>query len=252
MQRLEKGDEDYSRFPENELSNIQGYLKPDLTPKVKAVDTVTLEDGLTLPEGVTIDDVQDAINRAKLYEGQDFSVQAYITNKIIFDGVEYGGIHVTYDGVHYIGISINHATESSHLTDRNLPKGYKAGSLREQIWSAAFEETLHAARTVSCKQDPNYFIPKSNSAEEFQRYYEQKEEQLVNVALSYVLKEKFGPSACEYHKAVIHAPLAILSTVSPTNRDICSVGRERLPFEHFPHKNQEKPQIFSFLNLTKT
>lgn len=180
-----------------------------LSPDEVVVDPypvmVRVEEGQRLPEGLTAEDLQDAVRKAQSYVGHHYPVTVSVQEKVTTnDGREVFGL---------VGGNPNNVELLISLAKANLAPAHadkwphhRIGSGGEQLWATTFEEAFHAARMLSGEFDPEYYCPPADPNEEqLRRYFDQPEEAMVGDALNGgILKAKFGSAAMVHGKVVLH------------------------------------------------
>lgn len=176
----------------------------------EGLDFVYVDYGLVLPEGLSIEEIYDAIARAKAYQKQEhFHVTAYIKEKVFsIDGKREisGDSNRRAANKHDIRVSLSKINAMASFPSED-PQRFNVGSAAQQLWAVTFEEALHAARRSAGVDDfANYFtVPVNWTNEDLRKYRDQPEEQAIDHALNNgILREKFGPTAVSINKRVLH------------------------------------------------
>jgi hypothetical protein len=165
-------------------------------------DVIYIQQGVSLPSGISIDALKEALTLAKKVENQEsFGLRVFVVDILDKKRPSLCGYFM---GRTDIGISVRGVIESSKY-EGPVP-WYDTAPADQQFWSTAFEEALHAARRATGKDIDPYYRPSPNhSLVEFHKYNSQPIEAVVNETLnSGILKMKFGPTALYLWKRVVH------------------------------------------------
>lgn len=167
-------------------------------------DAIYLDNGVLLPDGMTIADLQDAMDQARKFVGQHISLVAFVRARLERDGVMLGG-HSLGDG-RMIELSVA-STRLSATFPSDLP-GFEPAPARHQLWATAFEEAMHSARKAAGKdQEPYFAVPPNPTEDDIQRYLSQETEKVVDDALNGgILRARVGGFATYYRKRVLVVP----------------------------------------------
>ena len=179
------------------LENLDKFV--DKSPTNPSVDVqsgnptkVFVEDEVSLPEGMTIEDIRDAVSSAQGYLGVNFPIIVCVRKKISSERELSGQAVSLFGEFSHVDISPRDEKIEVHRIEGVL---YTPGSAKEDLYATAFEETFHAARMILGEFDfaSYYRCPAESTAEDVQKYLEQREEKLVEDALNGgILEEKFG------------------------------------------------------------
>ncbi|MBI2196590.1 hypothetical protein HYU45_03165 [Candidatus Daviesbacteria bacterium] len=194
--------------------------------KTEGPDLIFVDPGLNLPEGMTTADIRDALNQARAFERQTISYDVFIREKLERNGLPKGGGSWGSSGFGFIELSVDSVRMKA--SDLSIPPGYTPAPASQQMWAAAFEEALHAARQVAGKDHGGYFtLPVNPTEKDWQRYLSQKQEAVVDKALNGgMLEAKFGRGVIYLGKRVLYIVPVLDHTIEknkkfyPSSRDI--------------------------------
>ena len=188
------------------LDNIPRFVEKfkDTSLDRSLPDAIYLDNGVILPEGMTIADLQDAFDQARKFVGQHISLVAFVRDRLERDGVMLGG-HSLANG-RMIELSVLSARLSATFP-ADLP-GFEPAPAHHQLWATAFEEAMHTARkAVGKDQGPYFAVPANATEDDIQKYLTQETEKVVDDALNGgILRARVGGFATYYRKRVLVAP----------------------------------------------
>lgn len=217
LEKIEKKSKNYE-FPDyirttpgkiisDNFLNLKVYNTPEsnlIKETSSGSDTIIVDQGVVLPEGMTTADIQDALNQARDFEGQNIRFIAFVREKIEIKGRTVGGVsRGPVSSGWYLELSASAARISA--MDSSFLPGYISAPASEQMWAYAFEEALHAAREAAGKDKDPYFRPPAKpSIDDTVRYLLQEAEAAVDKALnSGILETKFGKGRVYLLKRVL-------------------------------------------------
>lgn len=168
---------------------------------------VATVDNIKLPEGISKDDLREAVGCAMQAVGiSEGRISLFVRDRVLHEGREVGAKSYHLSDRHsVVEIGVEGAKTLSSPSYMTLPKYFVPGNPNQQLWAMAFEEAFHQSRIWTGEFDSSYKrLQCVRSEGDIRSYFQQPEKKAMADALNNgVLSKKFGPSFMYYEGRVV-------------------------------------------------